>query len=185
MWGLWVILKKKLRKVSPPLRIKLWCFSNSHASSQILFLNSKRLHLPWNCYNWPLVFCVFQPNRKMMSLCVRSCTFFIKWCFTKLHEMSSSKRPVSWPSWLMSCINVASCFLMLILEEILSLVVFSRGSSLSDRSDARQECRDQKSVWQHPGYYWCKWNTVWRTAYQHHIYIILFCKPRVYLLSWF
>lgn len=127
-----------------------------------------------------MVFCVFQLNRKTMSLFVRLCTFFIKWFFTKLHEMSSSKRPVSWPSWVMSYIDAASWFFVLILEELFSLVVLSRGSSLSDRSDARQECRDQKSVWQHPGYYWCKWNTVWRTTSQHIVHEACSLYPRTH-----
>lgn len=119
-----------------------------------------------------------------MSLCVRSCTFFIKWCFTKLHETSSSKRLVSWPSRFMSCINVASWFFTLILRRKFSLVVVSRGSSLPDRSDAWQERRDQESVWQHPGYYWCKRNTVWRTRctrghMKAHIHIINANTPSV------
>lgn len=74
-------------------------------------------------------------------------------------------RILSWFSckWTSS----SSCFVDLQedmkLFSLLLLIFFNhhfRSSSLPDWSDAWQECRDQKSVWQHSGHHRCKWRQI-------------------------
>lgn len=86
----------------------------------------------------------FQLAKRMTSLCVRLFTSSIRWCFTRLLETSSSKTPVSFPEFTATDLHsVQHKQLSFSFPSCSVSVVFfnrlCRGSSLPDRSDARQE----------------------------------------------